>query len=165
MSASDTTSDGAGARRLPPYWRLAWLALAVAWAVPLAWNAYEQLNRVGERARTRLIEQHRLWEVDPNFRGKPEMWVRMAARLLSDRQVLMRVATKYGGASEEIELEYRRDLTMARAEVVVVAFAWWALPLALLYGGALFARRRKPLPRPRVEPASVSDPRYRPPER
>jgi hypothetical protein len=138
--------------------------LAVAWAVPLTWNAYEQLNRVGERARTRLIEQHRLWDIEPNFRGKPEIWVRMAARLLSDRQVLMRVATKYGGASEEIELEYRRDLTMARAEVIVVALAGWGLPLAVLYGSALLMRRRKPAPVPKTEPASVSDSRYRPPD-
>lgn len=137
--------------------------LAVAWAAPLAWNAYEQLNRVGERARARLIEQHRLWDSDPNFRGKPEIWVRMAARLLSDRQILMRVATKYAGNSEEIELEYRRDLTMARAEVVIVALAWWALPLGVLYGSALLVRRPKRAPPPKIEPASVSDPRYRPP--
>jgi hypothetical protein len=164
VSSSDTISERAGARPRPPLWRLVLLVLALAWAIPLAWNAYEQLDRVGERARTRLIEQHRLWEVDPNFRGKPEIWVRMAARLLSDRQVLQRVATKYGGASEEIELEYRRDLTMARAEVVVVALAWWALPLAVLYGGAVLVRRRTPAPPAKAEPASVSDPRYRPPD-
>lgn len=60
--------------------------------MPMGFSAYEQLSHVSEQARARLIEQHRLWELDPNFRGKPAAWTRMASRLLSDRQVLMRVA-------------------------------------------------------------------------
>jgi hypothetical protein len=145
-------------------WRGAWLVLAIACIVPVASSAYEQFNRVSEQARARLIEQHRLWELQPDFRGKPEVWTRAASRLLNDRQLLMRVAAKYGGQSEEIELEYRRDLSIARAEVVLVALALWAAPLAALYGIVLLVRLRKRAPPPKTEPASVSDPRYRPPD-
>jgi hypothetical protein len=144
-------------------WQIAWAVAAIVYAVPLAMNAYEALLRVNQQARTRLIEHHRLWESDPNFHGKPELWTRFASRLLNDSQLLARVAAKYGGQSEEIEVEYRRDLTLARAEVIVVVLAWWAGPLAALYGIGWLAGRREP-PRPvKAEPASVSDPRYRPP--
>lgn len=165
MSASkDTSAAGAATHRSAVLWQGAWIALAIAVAVPMGFSAYEQLSHVSEQARARLIEQHRLWELDPNFRGKPAAWTRMASRLLSDRQVLMRVAAKYGGQSDAIELEYRRDLTMARAEVVVVALGWWAAPLAGLYGIALLVRRRQRAPPPKIVPASVADPRYRPPD-
>ena len=157
-------SDPAAARRRALLWRGAWLVLAIASGVPVGFAAYEQFNRVSQQARARLIEQHRLWELQPDFRGKPEVWTRAASRLLNDRQLLTRVAAKYGGQSEEIELEYRRDLTMARAEVVVVALALWAAPLGALYGIAVLVGRRKPAPPPKIEPASVSDPRYRPPD-
>ena len=70
---------------------------------------------------------------------------------------------KYGAQSEEIEREYRRDLTIGRAEVIVIALALWAGPVAAIYGLVWLARRRRPTPPPRIEPASASDPRYRPP--
>ena len=156
------TDAGVTSRRTR-LWQLAWILAAVAYAGPLAWNAYEDLVEVNYRSRARLIEQHRLWEVD-NFRGKPQNWTRFASRLLTDQQLLRRVAMKYGPQSEEIEREYRRDLTIARAEVIVVAFVWWAGPLAALYGLVWLARRRRPAPPPpKVQPASASDPRYRPP--
>ena len=163
MSSSITGSVPAGARRRALLWRGAWLALAIACAVPVASSAYERFNRVSQEARVRLIEQHRLWELQPDFRGKPEVWTRAASRLLNDRQLLMRVAAKYGGQSEEIELEYRRDLGIARAEVVLAAIALWAAPLAALYGIVVLVSGRKRAPLPKIEPASVSDPRYRPP--
>jgi len=163
MSSSNTGSDPARARRRTALWRGAWLVLAAGCAVPVAASAYEQFNRVSQQARARLIEQHRLWELQPDFSGRPEAWTRAASRLLNDRQLLMRVAAKYGGQSEEIELEYRRDLAIARAEVVLAALALWAAPLAALYGIVLLVRRRKRAPPPKIEPASVSDPRYRPP--
>lgn len=144
-------------------WQLAWILAAAAYAAPLAWHAYEDLVQVNYRARARLIEQHRLWEVD-NFRGKSEGWTRFASRILTDQQLLRRVAMKYGPQSEEIEREYRRDLTIARAEVTVIALAWWAGPLTALYGVVWLARRRRPArPPPKIQPASASDPRYRPP--
>ena len=137
--------------------------MAAACAAPLAWNAYEDLVQVNYRARARLIEQHRLWEVD-NFRGKPQHWTRFASRILTDQQLLRRVAMKYGPQSEEIEREYRRDLAIARAEVIIVAFAWWAGPLGGLYGVVWLARRRRPASPPsKIQPASASDPRYLPP--
>jgi len=165
VSSSKAESDPAGARRRVVLWRAAGLVLAIAYAAPIASSAYEQFNRVSQQARARLIEQHRLWELQPDFRGRPEVWTRSASRLLNDRQLLTRVAAKYGGQSQEFELEYRRDLGIARAEVVVVALALWAAPLAALYGIALLVSRRKRAPPPKVEPASVSDPRYRPPDK
>jgi hypothetical protein len=164
VSASKAEYEPPRAARRVLLWRIVFVALALVWAVPVVSKAYEQFNRVSQQARTRLIEHHRLWELQPDFRGRPEVWTRAASRLLNDRQILSRVAQKYSGQSAEIELEYRRDLMMARAEVFVVALAWWAAPLAALYGVALCVRRRKPAMPQKVEPASVSDPRYRPPD-
>jgi len=145
-------------------WRTAFAALALAAAVPIAFDAYDDLVRVNERARERLALEHRLWELQPGFRGKPETWARFASRLLNDRQLLSRVAAKYGAAAEQIELEYRRDLAIARAEVVVVALAIWAVPLGLVYAIAWAYGRRKPAPVPKTQPASATDPRYLPPD-
>lgn len=144
-------------------WAGAWTLAALAYAAPLAWNAYDDLVQVGYQTRARLIEQHRLWEVD-NIRGKPQGWIRFASRNLTDRQLLRRVATKYGAQSEEIERDYRRDLAIARGEIVVIAFTLWAAPLGALYGLVALVRRRRPsAPAPKAEPASASDPRYLPP--
>ena len=155
--------DAVSARRTR-LWLVAWIVVASAYAVPIAWNAYEELVRVNQEARARLIQHHRLWEMDVNFRGRPENWTRFASRLLSDRQLFRRIAMKYGAQSDEIEREYRRDLTLARAEVVVIALALWSGPLAAAYGLIQLLRRRRPRgPPPKVEPASASDPRYRPP--
>ena len=163
MGITPATPDAVSARRTR-LWLLAWIVAASAYAVPLSWNAYEELVRVSQKARARLIEHHRLWEMDANFRGKPQNWTRVASRLLSDRQLFTRIAMKYGPQAEEIEREYRRDLTLARAEVVVVALALWAGPLAVAYGVIWLVQRRRPrAPPPKVEPASASDPRYRPP--
>ena len=163
MGITPVLRDAVYARRAR-LWLLAWIVAASAYAVPIAWNAYEQLVRVNEKARARLIEHHRLWEMDANFRGKPQIWTRFASRLLSDRQLFTRIAMKYGSQAEEIEREYRRDLTLARAEVVVVAVALWAGPLAAVYGLIWLVQRRRPrAPPPKTEPANASDPRYRPP--
>lgn len=143
-------------------WLLAWALVAAAYAAPLAWKGYHDLVRVNQQARARLIEEHRLWEVD-DFRGKPKNWTRFASHLLTDQQLLRRVRAKYGAQSEEIEREYRRDLTIGRAEVVIVWLALWAVPLALLYGLASLVRRRSSRPPRKREPASASDPRYLPP--
>ena len=162
MGIAFATSHGVSSLRAR-VWLAAWILAAIAYAVPLAWNAYEDLVQVNYRARARLIEHHRLWEVD-NFRGKPESWTRFASRLLTDQQLLRRVAMKYGGQSEEIEREYRRDLAIARAEVIIIAAALWAGPLAAVYGFIWLVRRRRPAPPPpKIQPASASDPRYRPP--
>lgn len=151
------------ARRKGRLSQIVWIVVALAYAAPLTAGAYEQLVRVNEQARARLIQHHRLWELDANYHGKAEAWTRFASRLLNDRQLLARVAVKYGGQSEEIELEYRRDLTIARAEVIIIAFALWAGPLAALYGIVWLVRHRRRAPPPKAGPASASDPRYRPP--
>src|SRR5689334_2117694 len=104
------------AHRRERIWLCAWIVVAIACAAPIGWNAYKDLVRVNQQARERLIEQHRLWEVD-NFRGKPETWTRFASRLLTDQQLLRRVAAKYGAQAEEIERDYRKDLAFARTEV------------------------------------------------
>ena len=144
-------------------WETAFALLAIAIAVPIASDAYDKLVQVNYKARERLVLEHRLWELQPGFRGKPETWARFASRLLTDRQLLSRVTAKYGAAADQIELEYRRDLTIARAEVIVVALALWAAPLALLYAIAWALRRRKAAPLPKTPPPSASDPRYLPP--
>ena len=144
--------------------RVLFAVLAFVLAVPIASNAYDRLLHVNQQARERLILEHRLWELQPAYKGKPQMWARFASRLLNDRQLLSRVARKYGPQAEEIGLEYRRDLAIARAEVVVIAIIWWAAPLALVYALAWWGlRRRRSAPMPKAQPLSASDPRYRPP--
>lgn len=165
MSAETERSPAPAGRRFP-LWRIAFAILAIAYGAPLAWQAYERLVEVNYKARERLILEHRLWEVQPAYKGKPEQWARFASRLLTNRQLMARVDARYGAQAREVEIEYRRDLTIARAEVLVVAIALWAAPLAALYGGVAWAYRRRPRTAPaRVQPASASDPRYRPPGR
>jgi hypothetical protein len=146
-------------------WRLATLiVLAAAYAAPLGWNAYERLVEVGLDARKRLIEQHQLWEIEPGYRNNPRMYTRMAAQLLNDTQLMRRIHTKYGPLAADIELDYRRDLAVTRALIVLKALAYWGAPVGGLYLALRFWRRRKPAPVPKAKPASVLDPRYRPQE-
>jgi hypothetical protein len=160
---SDNVASGAS-RRISVHWlRVAFLVLAIGYAVPIATAAFERLTAVNQAAKERLIREHRLWELEPNFRGKPEIWTRMASRLLNDRQLLARVAARHGVEAGPLELEYRRDLGIARGEVVLSACAAWSAPLLALYGIAWVFRRRKPAPPARLPPASASDPRYLPP--
>ena len=145
-------------------WHYAWLALALAYAVPVAWHAYDRFIEVTQKAREQLILHHRLWELQQGFRGKPEQWARLAARLLTDRQILLRLRAKYGEAAQPIELEYRSDLTIAQAEVILTAFAIWALPAAALYcvGYLLLERNRAPPPPPASPRPTYDESRYRP---
>ena len=147
------------------WWKIAWLVLAAAYAVPVAYFAYERAIEVTRQARERLIIQHRLWELDPGYQGTPKAWTRFAARLLTDNQLMRRVRARYGELARDIELDYRRDLTLAQGEVWVAAAAIWALPVGGLYGlGLLVSRRRRPPPGPPQPPAREpsSDARYRP---
>lgn len=137
--------------------------LALAWAVPVVYHAHDRVLQVRQQARAQLIMLHRLWELHPEYRGTAENWTRFASRLLTDRQLMLRVASKYGALSEQIELEYRRDLTIAEGEVFLVALAIWALPLGVLYALGHALRRRAPAQAPvRVKASSASDPRYLP---
>ena len=145
-------------------WFYAWVAVALLYAIPIAMRGYDRVIDVTRKAREQLIVQHRLWELHPEYRGTPETWTRFASRLLTDRQLMVRMRAKYGERAEQMELEYRSDLTIAQAEVIVRAAAIWGVPVAVLYGiGILVARRRRPLPPPPVpEPPRYDDSRYRP---
>ncbi len=144
-------------------WFYAWVALALLYAIPVTMRAYDRVIEVTRKAREQLIVQHRLWELHPEYRGTPENWTRFASRLLTDRQLMSRVRAKYGDAAQQIELEYRSDLTIAQAEVLIVAAVIWGLPVAALYGiGWLMMRRRPPPPPPAPEPPRYDESRYRP---
>ena len=111
----------------------------------------------------RFIITHRLWELHPEFKGSPETWTSFAARLLTDRQLMVRVNSKYGALAEQIQIEYHRDLTIAQSVVVFRALAVWALPLLTLYGVVwLLYRRQRPRPQAPAPVASLNDPRYLP---
>jgi hypothetical protein len=113
-----------------------------------------------------LIVAHRLWELHPEYRGSPETWTNFASRLLTDRQLMLRVRAKYHDGAKPIELDYRRDLSIAQGEVIVAAAAIWGLPVGLAYGlgWLLAARRRKPPPAPPPPRRPAYDAsRYRPP--
>jgi hypothetical protein len=147
-------------------WFYAWAAVSIAYAVPVGLRAYDRVIEVTHAARARLIVQHELWEQDPNYRGSPELWTRLASRMLTDRQLLRRVRDRYGAAAHQIELEYRSDLAIAQAEVIVTAAAVWGIPVMLLYGIGCLALRRQPRkpPPPSVPPrSSYDESRYRPP--
>ena len=140
------------------------IILAVITAIPVAVTSYERIVRVHEHARTQLIVLHRLWELHPEYKGRPDAWTRVASRLLTDNQLLRRVNMKYGPLAEEIERDYRRDLAIADAEVVFKALAVWGLPLVLVYLLLRIMLRRRPAT-PAAEthtPTSFSDPRYLP---
>jgi hypothetical protein len=92
------------------------------------------------------------------------MWTSFASRLLTDRQLLQRVRTRLPERAEQIELDYRRDLTIAQGEIIVVALALWGLPVVALYGAGLLLmkrRRKPPAPTPPARPA-YDESRYRP---
>lgn len=158
----DESDESRSSPRVWP-WKLAFLVIAAAYAWPVYWSAEARVQEVTRQQRTQLIVRHQLWELDTGYYGTPQTWTRFAARLLSDGQLLRRVHRKYGDLGREIELDYRRDLFIAQAEVILTASALWALPLAALYGiAAMVVRRRKPGPLPETTDIPVSDSRYRP---
>ena len=143
-------------------WYYAWIAVAFLYAIPIAMLAYDRVIEVTRKAREQLIVQHRLWELHPEYHGTPETWTRFASRLLTDRQLMVRMRARYGERAEQLELEYRSDLTIAQAEVVIAAAAIWSLPVAVLYGIGMVATRRRRPPPPAPERPRYDDSRYRP---
>lgn len=143
-------------------WHLAWLALAAIYALPVGWRAYDRVMDVTYKARAQLIMQYQLWELQPEFKGSHQNWTRFASRLLTDRQLMMRVRARHVELATQIETDYRSQLTIAQAEVVIVALALWAAPLATLYaiGLGIAHLRRRAVPE-KPQPASYSDSRYR----
>ena len=163
MSAEHATATPDRLRR--KWWRIACIVLAIAYAAPVIYVAESRLTEVTRRAREHLIVQYRLWEMHPEYAGTPQMWTRVAAWVLSDNQLLRRVRARHGAElAKEIELDYRRDLTLAQLEVVLAAVAAWALPPAGLYGlGLLLVRQRqRRLPEPAPPALPDQDSRYRP---
>ncbi|MBM3358900.1 MAG: hypothetical protein FJY54_14385 [Betaproteobacteria bacterium] len=145
-----------------PLWKLAWIAVAAAYAWPVVSIAYDRAVGVTRQARERLIVQHRLWELHPEYYGTAETWTRAASRVLSDRQLMSRVHSKYGNLATQIELDYRRDLFIARAEVFAVALLAWGLPVGALYGIGLTVVRVRRRPAPQASEPVADDTRYRP---
>ena len=164
MSATTPLNAGHVARARPGLlWRVAWVVVALAYAAPVTYFAYGRLTEVAQRARERLIVEYRLWELHPEYKGSPQAWTRFAARLLTDTQLLSRVRLVQRDVATDIELDYRRDLTIAQGEVVLAAIAAWAAPLALVYGiGYLVARRRRVAPEPEPAKPAYSEDKYRP---
>jgi hypothetical protein len=147
------------------WWRLAWLAVALATAIPVGWSAYGRLTDVNRKARYAFIVEHRLWEADTGYYGTPATWTRFASNLLTDRQLMVRVRSMYGSEqAEQIMLDHRRDLTIAQAEVIVAALGLWGLPVAGLYGLIYWSDRRRLVVAPAKTPAPsrLSDSRYLP---
>lgn len=143
-------------------WRTLLVCAAVLLAIPAGWRAYDELVELNYQSRYRLIVQHRLWELHPEYKGASVVWTRTAARLLTDRQLMMRVRNKYGELAQQIELDYRRDLTMAQVGIAGTWLAIWGVPLVLVYVIGVLVERRPKRPPPRVQPASVTDSRYLP---
>ena len=145
-------------------WRALFVLLAAIYAWPVISVAYERVRDVNIKQREQLILRHQLWELHPEYAGTPQAWTHFASRLLSDRQLMRRIQKKYGAFAEQIETDYQHDRFIAQAEVVLVAGACWAVPLALLYGIGVVVgqRRRKPVPPAEPARSSESDSRYRP---
>ena len=147
------------------WWLYLWVVAAALYAIPIGKVAYDRLNDVTRKLRAQLIVEHRLWELHPEYSGSPDMWTSFASRLLTDRQLLLRVRTKYQDDADQIELDYRRDLSIAQAEIIVVALAIWGLPVAMFYflGVVIVKRRRTPPEPPPAPPRPTYDEsRYRP---
>jgi len=124
-------------------WQWAWLLLAAASLLPVAYYAYQALQDNDRAARVQLIERYSLWETDPRYAGTPQAWTRFAARLLNERQLMQKVREKHGALADQIEQDYEFDTSLTQARIVAGYLAAWGAPLALLYGvGWLVARRR-----------------------
>ena len=146
-------------------WFCLWAAAAILYAMPIGKVAYDRLTDVSRKMRAQLIVEHRLWELHPEYSGSPDMWTNFASRLLTDRQLLLRVRSKYQDRADQIELDYRRDLSIAQAEIIVVALAVWGLPVGAAYaiGIMMLRRRRNPHGPPPPPPRPAYDEsRYRP---
>lgn len=161
---SDNAIVSNSAPRVWP-WCALFVLVAAIYAWPVVSIAYERVREVNIKQREQLIIRHQLWELHPEYAGTPQAWTHFASRLLSDRQLMRRVQKKYGAFAVQIEADYQRDQFIARAEVVLVAGACWALPLALLYGIGVMVgqrRRRRVPPEQQPERPMASDSRYRP---
>lgn len=152
-------TENSSARR---YGLWAWLVVVAVSGVPVTRHAYQSVVETNIESRHRLIVQYELWRAHPNLKAAPQYWARLASRLLSDNQLMNRVRTVHPSSAEQIELDYRRDLTITQGFTLAKVLLPWMLAVALLYGtGWWLLRPRKALPPPKVVPASYNDPRFR----
>jgi hypothetical protein len=144
------------------YWLWAWLVIAAVSGVPVGQSAYQNVLETNTAARHRLIVQYELWRAHPKLTAKPQAWARLASRLLTDNQLMNRVRIVHPNNAEQIELDYRRDLSIVQGLAIARYLLPWVLTLALIYGaGWWLLRPRTPAPPPKIVPASYDDPRYR----
>jgi hypothetical protein len=143
-------------------WLWAWLVAVVVSGLPVGWLAYKNLIEVNIAARYRFIVDYELWRAHPKLKAAPQQWARSASHLLTDRRLMNRMRIVHPNNAEQIELDYRRDLTIAQGLMLAKRLLPWALALALIYtAGWWLLRPRKPVAPPNIVPASYSDPRYR----
>lgn len=144
------------------YWLWAWLLIAAFSAVPLGRLAYRDIVELNIQTRHRFIVEYELWRAHPKLNASPQHWARSAARLLTDNQIMNRLRIVHPDQARQIELDYRRDLTLAQVIAGSRYLLPWSLLMALLYGAGLFVLRpKKRVPPPKSVPASYNDPRYR----
>jgi hypothetical protein len=128
---------------LPRQWIIIGCAAAVAWAGLIAWHVAPRIAEAGREARTRLIQETRLWESDPQYPGTPKAWTYFAAWLLTDGQLLERVHARMPERADAIEADYERDRFLALAPIVLAAAGAWAAPIGAVAAGLWWRRRRR----------------------
>ncbi len=122
---------------------LAGLAAAAAWAALVAWQTLPPVETANREAKTRLIQETRLWESDPLYAGTDKNWTYFAAWLLTDGQLMERVRARLPERADDIEADYQRDRFLALAPIVLLALAAWGAPLAAVAGVVWWRRRRR----------------------
>ena len=128
----------------PRAWQsIAGLAAAALWAALIAWQTLPHLDTAGRSARTRLIQETRLWESDSQYAGTPKNWTYFAAWLLTDGQLLERVRTRHPERADAIEADYQRDRFLGLAPIVLAAVAVWGAPVVAGYAAVAWRRRRR----------------------
>lgn len=129
---------------MPRAWKpVAALAAAAVWAGLIAWHVAPRVTAAGTEARTRLIQENRLWETDPQYPGTPKAWTYFAAWLLTDGQLLERVRAREPERADAIEAEYQRDRFLALAPIVLGAAAAWGAPVGAMAAALWWRRRRR----------------------
>ncbi len=124
------------------HWLILGGAAAVLWGAVVVWQAVPRVTAAGREARTRLIQENRLWETDPLYAGTPKAWTTFAAWLLTDGQLLERVRARQPEQAEAIETEYQRDRFLALAPIALTAVAAWGGPIGFVAAGLWWRRRR-----------------------
>jgi hypothetical protein len=129
---------------MPRSWILIAALAAAAWAGLIAWQVTPRISAAGTEARTRLIQENRLWETDPQYSGTPKAWTYFAAWLLTDGQLLERVRAREPERADAIEADYQRDRFLALAPLLLGAAAAWGAPIGVVAGALWWRRRRRP---------------------